>query len=82
MAAELLHADGQTDRHDGATSSFSQFLRTRPKILLLNTSKFCVCNSEKVFVAVPKICKISKSDILTAVLMKSQFYWAITCVDR
>jgi hypothetical protein len=28
-----------------------------PKILFLNTSKFCVCNSENAIVAVPKIYK-------------------------
>jgi len=26
-----VHADGQTDRHDEASSSFSQFLRKRVK---------------------------------------------------
>ena len=31
MGVELFHADGQTGRHDEASSRFSQFLRTRLK---------------------------------------------------
>ena len=36
VGAELFHADGRTDIRDDANSSFSQFLRTRPKRVSLS----------------------------------------------